>query len=296
MRPLTRARLTLMVVVLATLSLTPAAHAADEDIVLGFAVALSGPIQPYDADGTRMAELFIDQTNAKGGLLGHKLRAATADTKSDRVEGAKAGLEVIHQGAKLVIATCDYDYGALAALQAQRAGLISVFLCAEDPKAGVLGVGPFSFTSSIAAQIQGATLAEWSIAKKDFRNGYVLLDDSVEYSKSVCAGYDWALPKAGGTILGRDTFKNADPSIASQITRLSSAMRSHKIDAIMLCTYTPGGAVAVRQLRAAGSACRSSPAARWTARTGSSRRLDSPISTSPRSAPWTATRARLFGT
>ena len=225
---------------------------AADDIVIGFSVALSGPMQAYDGDSTRMAKLFIDQTNAKGGLLGRQLRAVDADTKSDRAEGAKAGLAAVQAGAVLVFATCDYDYGAPAALQAQRAGVISVFLCAEDPKAGILGVGNLSFTASGAAQLQGAAAAEWVTGKKNWKTGYVLLDDSIEYDKSVCAGFDWMYPKKGGKIVAHDTFKNGDASIASQVTRLANAVRDQKVDVIMLCTYEPGGASAIRQIRAAG--------------------------------------------
>ena len=94
------------------------AHA--QDIVIGFATAESGFLTPYDSDGVRMANLWIEQTNAKGGLLGRKLRAANADTKSDRAEGAKAGQAVLRDGASVVVVTCDYDYGAPAALQAER--------------------------------------------------------------------------------------------------------------------------------------------------------------------------------
>jgi branched-chain amino acid transport system substrate-binding protein len=236
---------------LALLSRSPPAAAAD-DIVIGFSVALSGIMQAYDGDSTRMAKLFIDQTNEKGGLLGKKLRAVDADTKSDRAEGAKAGLAVVQAGAVLVFATCDYDYGAPAALQAQRAGVISVFICAEDPKAGILGVGNLSFTASGAAQLQGAVLGEWAAEKKGWKTGYVLLDDSIEYDKSVCAGYDWLYPQKGGKIVGHDTFKNGDASIASQVTRLAAAVRDQKVDNVMLCTFEPGGASAVRQIRAAG--------------------------------------------
>ena len=228
-----------------------AARAAD-DIVIGFAVAQSGPVAGYDDNGTKMAQVFIDDINAKGGVLGRKLRAVFADTKSDRAEGAKAGQEVLRQGADVVIGTCDYDYGAPALLQAQNAGKISIFLCASDAKAGIAGVGPLSFTAGLAAQLEGATLAEWGYEKKGFRNGYVLLDDSVEYTKSVCAGFDWMFPKKGGTIVGRDTFKNGDASVASQVTRLLTAISEKKVDAIMFCSYLPGGASAIRQIRAAG--------------------------------------------
>ena len=130
--------------------LSSAAEAAD-DIVIGLGVAQSGPVAGYDDNGTKTAQIFIDDVNAKGGVLGKKLRAVFADTKSDRAEGAKAGQEVVSQGADLVIGTCDYDFGAPALLQAQKAGKISVFLCAEDAKAGVAGVGPYSFTAGVAA-------------------------------------------------------------------------------------------------------------------------------------------------
>lgn len=102
---------------------TPAAQAAD-DIIVGFAVAQSGPVEGYDDNGVKIAQIFIDDINAKGGLLGRKLRAVFADTKSDRAEGAKAGQEVLHEGADIVIGTNDYDYGAPALLQAQKAGKI----------------------------------------------------------------------------------------------------------------------------------------------------------------------------
>jgi branched-chain amino acid transport system substrate-binding protein len=228
-----------------------AAQAAD-DIVIGFAVAQSGPVAGYDDNGTKTAQVFIDDINAKGGVLGKKLRAVFADTKSDRAEGAKAGQEVVNQGADLVVGTCDYDFGAPALLQAQKAGKISAFLCAEDAKAGIAGVGPFSFTAGVAAQLEGASLAEWGYDKQGYRNAYVLLDDTVEYTKSACAGFDWMFPKKGGKIVDRDTFKNADASIASQVTRLRTAIAAGKVDAIVFCSYLPGGSSAIRQIRAAG--------------------------------------------
>jgi branched-chain amino acid transport system substrate-binding protein len=237
---------------LAGATLSPHSTNAADDIVVGFAVAQSGPVAGYDDNGTKIGQVFIDDINAKGGVLGRKLRAVFADTKSDRAEGAKAGQEVIRQGADIVIGTCDYDYGAPALLQAQRVGKISIFLCASDAKAGIAGVGPLSFTAGLAAQLEGGTLAEWGYEKKGFRNGYVLLDDSVEYTKSVCSGFDWLFPQKGGKIVGRDTFKNGDVSVASQVTRLRTAIDDKKIDVIMFCSYLPGGASAIRQIRAAG--------------------------------------------
>ena len=101
------------------------APAADE-IVVGFATAASGFMQAYDKPAQDAALIRIDEINKAGGLLGKKIKAVFADTKTDQAEGAKAGLAVLDQGAELVIVSCDYDFGAPAALQAAvgRQGLL----------------------------------------------------------------------------------------------------------------------------------------------------------------------------
>lgn len=130
----------------------------EQDITIGLAYAKSGWSAAYDADPAEAVKMWIKERNAKGGLLDKQIAFVESDTKSDRAQGARAAQEVIDQGADLVVVPCDYDLGAAAAATAQRAGLISMFLCAEDAKAGVQGAGTFAFTSSGAAQIQGASV------------------------------------------------------------------------------------------------------------------------------------------
>ena len=65
--------------------------------------------------------------------------------------------------------SADYDYGAPAGLQAQKAGVISVFMGASDPKAGIVGVGPLSFTANNAGQLEGAVMADWAMKKKGLK-------------------------------------------------------------------------------------------------------------------------------
>jgi branched-chain amino acid transport system substrate-binding protein len=225
-----------------------AAQADDKPILVGFAIAQTGWSVPFDS-GYKTAEIAIEEMNAKGGLLGRKLVTAYCDTKSDREQGAKCGQEMVDKGADFIVVTCDYDFGAPAALAAARAGKVAWSLCAGDPKMGVQGIGPLAFSGAEAAQLQGLAVAEWGFKKKDWKTGYLLLDSSVEYDKSVCYGFELGFTSLGGKIVGRDTFKNDDPSIATQITRLKA--QNPAPDVIALCSYTPGGASATRQIRAA---------------------------------------------
>ena len=222
-----------------------------DDITVGFAIAKSGWMEAYDTPAATAAKIRIEEINAAGGLLGNQIAVVEADTRTDRAESAKAGLDVLDQGAQMMVVSCDYDFGAPAALVAEGEGMNSFFLCAEDVKAGIQGVGPNSFSASVLAPVQGATMAEWAHAKRDARTAFVLEDTFIEYNKGICTGFEWMFPQLDGAeIVGRDTFKNDDASIASQITRIKSLEKAP--DVIMLCSVMPGAAAAVRQIRAAG--------------------------------------------
>jgi branched-chain amino acid transport system substrate-binding protein len=234
----------------ATFATTPSALSEEAPIVIGMAIAQTGDMSPFDVDPSNAVSMWVDERNAHGGLLGRQLKVITVDTKSDRPEGARAGQAVVDRGAELIFVTCDYDWGSPAAAVAQRAKKISVFLCAQDPKAGIQGIGPYAFTASIAVQVEGQASAEWAHKNLDANKVYSLVDTDSEYGKSMCAGWDWGVKNSGMQSLGSDTFRNDDPSVQSQITRISSL--PVKPDALMLCTHIPGGASVIRQLRSAG--------------------------------------------
>lgn len=232
-------------------ALVPSAAHAEDPVTVGMALAESGWMVAYDGPPSAGALLAIEDINKTGGVLGRQLKAVAIDTRTDLARGAQAAQELLAAGAEVLLVSCDYDMGAPAALAAEGAGKISIFVCAADPKAGVQGIGPLSFSAYAAAFTEGATIGEWMAQKKQMKSAYVLLDTTIQYDRSQCAGFKWIASQLEGiTIVGEDTFKNNDSAIASQITAIKSA--AQKPDAIMLCSYLPGGASAIRQIRAAG--------------------------------------------
>jgi branched-chain amino acid transport system substrate-binding protein len=229
------------------------AQAVDNDIVIGFAIAQSGWMSTYDGPLSEVAQMAIDDFNAKGGVLGRKLKAVLADTKSDQSEGAKAGQSVIADGANFMVVSCDYDMGAGAATVANDHKMVVFSFCASDAKMGVQGIGPYAFTMSNSSLTSGASMAEWAWGKKSWRSAYLLLDTKIEYDKAICGGFKTRWQKLGGKLLGEDTFKQDDASIASQITREQQVASSKgKVDFMMVCSYGGGALSAIRQIRAAG--------------------------------------------
>lgn len=229
----------------------PSPSKADEEpIVMGAAIALSGFVQPYDEGPYLAAQLAIADINAKGGVLGRPLKMVAADTKSDPAQGTNAAIEVMEQGAEFVMVTCDFDYGAAAAIAATAAGKVTFSSCAGDPKFGVQGIGPLAYTMSLGTPAQGATLAEWAYREQGYRKAYVIMDNMVEYFKSLCANFKIRWAELGGELVDEDTYHGInDTAFDAQVTRLKN---NGDADFVFLCSATFGGPALLRQMRSAG--------------------------------------------
>jgi branched-chain amino acid transport system substrate-binding protein len=223
-----------------------------EPIVFGAAGALSGPFSAFDGPALDAAKLQIEQINADGGLLGRKLKYVEADTRSQPEQVQAAGVKVLDEGADVMLASCDFDLGAAAALEAQKKGILSMSTCAGSLNFGPKGIGDLAFTMGPAAATHAATMAEFAYNNLKARTAYILLDDTITYEKELCAAFKqrWSELAGADSILGEDTFKQGDASIRGQISRIQRL--SSPPDFIYQCSYLPGNAQALRQIRAAG--------------------------------------------
>ncbi len=165
--------------------------AADKP-VFGLVMSFSGWFQPIDADTIAGAKLAVDDINAAGGVLGQPIEVVEFDNKSEPPLGADGAVEVIGKGAKAILFPSDFDFGAPGAYVAQQKDVVA-FSGASDPKFGVQGVGPLAYSTSNASQAQGALLAEWAYKEKGWKTAYVLLDNTIAYTKSLCAQHGDAL-------------------------------------------------------------------------------------------------------
>jgi branched-chain amino acid transport system substrate-binding protein len=219
--------------------------------VFGLVMSFSGWFAPIDADTIAGAKLAVAEINAAGGVLGQPIEVVEFDNKSEPPLGADGAVDVIGKGAKAILFPSDFDFGAPGAYVAQQKDVIA-FSGASDPKFGVQGVGPLAYSTSNASQAQGGLMAEWAFKQKGWKTAYVLLDNTIAYTKSLCASFATRWTELAGKdgLLGQDTFLNNDPSITAQVTRITGL--SKKPDLIFFCSYAPGGPSAIRQLRAAG--------------------------------------------
>ena len=223
-------------------------QAAGSPIVIGRAIGLTGFISAYDGPAKTGADIAAAEINAKGGVLGHPIKFVDTDTKSEVAGGASAATEAIAKGAKMLIVTADYDFGGPAARVAGGKGMLALTPFAESPKFGVQGIGRLAFSLGNGTPGQGALSAEYMVTRLGLKKLYVLTDTTIEYDRTLCSYFKKRALQLGAEIVGEDTFQNADPSVATQVSRIRGA----NPEGIFLCSYAPGGPSAIKQIRASG--------------------------------------------
>lgn len=243
--------LTVAAVALAATIGASASRKADT-ILIGISAAKTGILGPYDLQAGQLFQMRIDQINAAGGVLGKKLAVQWIDTKSDKPTAATNAQELISKGAKVIIATCDFDFSFPAIQAAGAAKVPGIALCASSPKVATPAiVGQYGGSFGLGSDTEGSAMAEWLRANKPaFKSAYVVKDLSLEYSKATADYFKARWVELGGKVCGEDTFTAGDNlDLSSNITRLRGVKGC---DVIFDGSWNPFGAQFVRAVRDAG--------------------------------------------
>ena len=216
-----------------------------KEIVIGAALAKTGYMAPYDSTFAAVEQL-VKETNARGGIDGHKVRVIQADTRSDPQQAVLAVQKVIEDGADVLVFSGEALNAAAGAPLAEEHDELNMSN-ANEPGYGPPTTGRLSF-SSYPSLLSEASAGASFLHDRGVRRPFLFRDTSIIYGRAYCSGVQQTWEDLGGTIAGSVDFENSDESVASQVSEL----RGSDADAVVMCSYPPGGAAAIKQIRAAG--------------------------------------------
>lgn len=217
-----------------------------KEIVIGAAIAKSGYLVPYDANIAAVEQL-VKETNARGGIDGSKIRVVSVDNHSEPQQQPIAVQEVIEDDADVLLFSCEAPIAAAGAPIAEEHNKLNFTLCSSEPGYGPPYTGRLSFSANRSLISEAATRATF-LWQRGIRHPFELRDTSILLGRIDQFGFQKTWEHLGGKLAGQADFKNEDLSIASQLAEIKRS----GADAINISSYPPGGASAIKQIRAAG--------------------------------------------
>lgn len=224
-------------------------ESGDGPLVIGVVMAKSGFMGAVDAPALNALQLAADEMNADGGIDGQKIELKVVDTETKLDRYASAAAELIDDGARALIVTCDYDVSSPAVQAAQAANLVSVAPCVGDPIFGPAGGMPMGFSMGNGTPGEASIIAEFADSK-GWKDAVLLKDTSLKYTQNQCDIVEKRFTELGGDVVGSYTFKQGD-SVRETVSKIRGGSAP---DVVFNCSYTPGGATVAKELRDGGVA------------------------------------------
>ena len=188
-------RLLLLMTGLAFLASPVAAH-AQKPIKVGFPMILSGPGALFGEPALKGAQMFVEEINAKGGVLGRKLELLPRDTKGNADEAVRVSRDLIlKENVDFIVGTLTSAEGPAVSVVAKENKIVFI---APIPKTDQLTapdkLHPYVFRVAATTTMEGRSAAEivakWPVTRiatisPDYAYGQDVTKAFVDYVKKL---------------------------------------------------------------------------------------------------------------
>src|SRR5881296_729182 len=189
-------RRTLLTVLLALVAAVPSAALAQKSIKVGMPMPLSGPAALFGDPATKGAQMFVEEINAKGGVLGRKFELIVRDSKADANEAVRVAREMILKD------NVDFLVGTLTSAEGPAVSVVAkenkIVFIAPIPKTDQLTapdkLNPYIFRVASNTTIEGRSAAEiiakWPVKRvatisPDYAYGQDVTKSLVDHLKKI---------------------------------------------------------------------------------------------------------------
>lgn len=219
------------------------AQAAEKPIKIGVQAPITGD---YAAEGQGIqngVKLLIDQQNAKGGLLGHKIEMVVCDDEGKPATAAICGRKLVNDGVIAVIGT--YTSGAaLAAAPIYSAAKVIQTSDGTSDELTQKGWKTF-FRNAPPNSAEAVFTAQYLVKAKHYKRIVVLTDHS-SYATGLADSVVKEIKAAGGNVVAKDFITAGTQDYSAVLTKI----KAENPDAIYFSGYyTDGGLIRAQMVQ-----------------------------------------------
>jgi branched-chain amino acid transport system substrate-binding protein len=226
-------------------------EATGEPIVIGAAVDLTSQMAPFDGPAVTAAQIQVDAINEAGGVDGRQLELRVVDHQLDPERTKSAAIELIDDGAEVLLVTCDVDFATPAVQEAITRGILAVAPCIGTDQMGPERFGEagnLAFSIGNVAQDEGAAMAEYAI-DQGWMTAATVTDNVIVYFQDVVKAFASRYVELGGEIAVEESWTQGDGTIQNVVSSLDGA----NVDVIATSTAFDDMPALVGGLRSLGN-------------------------------------------
>jgi branched-chain amino acid transport system substrate-binding protein len=202
------------------------------EVVIGHYASMTGSTAHFGQDTDRGVRLAIDEANAKGGVLGKKIRVVTLDTRGDSAEAANAVTRLIDvEHATSLLGEVASSLSLAGGRVAQRSKIPMISPTSTNPK--VTEVGDYIFRVCFIDPFQGKVMATFARQNLKLDRVAILKDVKNDYSIGLAQAFQNSFTALGGTIVVEQSYSQGDTDFSAQVT----AIRGTNAQAIFVPGY-----------------------------------------------------------
>ncbi|HIU47461.1 MAG TPA: ABC transporter substrate-binding protein [Candidatus Fimadaptatus faecigallinarum] len=219
--------------------------ADSETIRIGGLAPLTGNVAVYGVATQRGVDLYVEQINAAGGVLGKQVEMVWYDEKGDAAEAVNAYNRLVGDVVALIGDVTSKPTIAVAELAAlDNMPMISATATAYD----VTTPGENIFRACFLDPYQGNTMAVYATQKLGKKNAAVIYNIADDYSTGLAESFKSKFEELGGTVVAYEAYGASDIDFKSQLTNIASK----NPDVIFMPDYYNIVAMIAKQAREAG--------------------------------------------
>ena len=163
--------------------------------------------------------LAAEEINKAGGVNGKQIQIVAYDGETDQTACANNTKRMIDVDKVIVVAgLSDSNYALAAGQICQQSGIPFITSGATLPTLPDL-VGDCVFLAPYGDNIQAYASAEFVLGELKLTKGYLLTDDSMEFTTTLAKFFKERFLAKGGTLVLEDHYMNNDPDFSAQIDR-----------------------------------------------------------------------------
>lgn len=216
---------------------------------IGVNMALTGATAPYDQPALAGLKLAVAQINARGGIGGKsKIVLTIKNDRSDAGQAAADSQTFAAQGVNFMMLPGDPSVSIPAGTVAQNHH-IPMMTCLASLPTQRKAIGPYFFGGESADNVVAAAEALWAV-KHGIKTAYVMIGPDNAYTQFYPKYFATAFKKAGGKVVGTQTWRSGTTDFSPQIQKIKSLRPQPNV--IESSMYEPDLPAFIKQARAAG--------------------------------------------